>query len=286
MEDHYMCILIEKCLNDGQNYEVGFSTGLRTSQVIALLMSNTTIQLIQSKAHEHQDNVLIEYECSLVINKLYGVPVFPIFLAEKDNNTFVQFKFDIGFPDVPHQRSKSAQQFIDELSKSLPESEKEFLGSIKQTMELIFKMQGAFMNQRAESAEEMNNLVQRILDLVEISKPVASRNKFPLSHTAMERSDNANPLSSSMQSVPPQLSAGPILEEQEPSSAGTTIIEKNIEQGQTLPETHLSFTQISESTMNPIKNPQENLFNTRVVVLSVVIAVGVTLVWAIYRQNK
>jgi len=31
----------KKCLNDGQNWEMGFMHGLQQSQVIVLLMSNT-----------------------------------------------------------------------------------------------------------------------------------------------------------------------------------------------------------------------------------------------------
>lgn len=59
----------------------------------------------------------------MVQNKLTGVPVFPVFLAEivdRDiNSGALQFeKFssaNMHFPDVPHLRDRSAQTVIDRI---------------------------------------------------------------------------------------------------------------------------------------------------------------------------
>jgi hypothetical protein len=52
----------------------------------------------------------------LLLNKIYGVPVFPVFLAEmKAQNEFMPFKLDHEFPDVVHRREHSSQLFMDDL---------------------------------------------------------------------------------------------------------------------------------------------------------------------------
>jgi hypothetical protein len=87
---------------------------------------------IVSNADQRQDNVLIEYlsnmrrktwiffnairyEAALLLNKLYDVPVFPIFLAEIVEKEFVSFTTKHAFPEVPHNRNKSSQRIIDSL---------------------------------------------------------------------------------------------------------------------------------------------------------------------------
>eukprot|EP00026_Physarum_polycephalum_P008013 Phypoly_transcript_08087.p1 GENE.Phypoly_transcript_08087~~Phypoly_transcript_08087.p1 ORF type:complete len:452 (+),score=62.39 Phypoly_transcript_08087:80-1357(+) len=161
------------CLNDGQNWEMGFEQGIKNSQVIVLLMSNTTMQGILSNAAQHQDNVLIEYESALLLNKLYNKPVFPVFLAEykEDSHELVPFSFSHSFPDVLHKRDQSSQLFIDSLSHSIPDIAKSFLGSIKQTMSEIFKLQGKFMPKRTEDENDLRELVSGILALLETSQP-------------------------------------------------------------------------------------------------------------------
>jgi hypothetical protein len=54
-----------------------------------------------------------------VLNKLYGVPVFPIFLAEinqdfttENQKEAVPFSFNYEFRNCPHKRDKSTQKFI------------------------------------------------------------------------------------------------------------------------------------------------------------------------------
>jgi hypothetical protein len=42
------------------------------------------LEMLKTNAPNKQDNVLIEYECALIKNRLDGTPVVPIFIAEKD----------------------------------------------------------------------------------------------------------------------------------------------------------------------------------------------------------
>ena len=56
------------------------------------------------------------YESALLLNKIYDVPVFPVFLAEmKADNEFVRFELNHEFPDVVHKRNDSTQIFVDSL---------------------------------------------------------------------------------------------------------------------------------------------------------------------------
>lgn len=123
--------LDSKCLNDGKNWEHGFMKALQTAQVIVLLLSNQVLKGICTNATKQQDNVLIEYhnhalliyrlmsvryECAVILNKLFNVPVLPVFLPdiEVDNN-FARFSTKVAFPETPHHRDASSQLIIDEL---------------------------------------------------------------------------------------------------------------------------------------------------------------------------
>ena len=97
---------------------------------------------VYKNARTQQDNVLIEYlfqlffffslfiifilvlskyfryECALIQSEQYGVPVFPVFLAEFEEEKSSWKKFmsvEQLFPDLPHTRDKSAQSFINRL---------------------------------------------------------------------------------------------------------------------------------------------------------------------------
>lgn len=95
-----------------------------------------TIEGVNKRAHVSQDNVLLEYpsiveetivlipsryECAILLNKLYEVPVFPVFCAEIEmHNNAQQFnRFNahrnVTFSDLPHKREKESQKRIDEL---------------------------------------------------------------------------------------------------------------------------------------------------------------------------
>jgi len=166
----------KQCLKDGQNWESGFTHGIQNSQVIILLMSNSTVQGIAGKAAQQEDNVLIEYECALLLNKIYEVPVFPVFLAElESNNKAMEFSFKCEIPDSTHCRGESSQRFIDKLRIHLPENERSFLSSIKKTMKEIFMLTGAFMPHRLEDESDLQSVIYRILATLETSIPVTFR---------------------------------------------------------------------------------------------------------------
>jgi len=155
-----------KCLNYGQDWEKGFLNGIKTSHVIVLLVSNKGLEGIKASAHKRQDNVLVEYECALIQNKLHKVPVLPVFVAEitgVDTHgapAFEKVNLSIDFPDVPHLRNNSSKAIVDNLSKGRHETG--FLKSIKQTMEEIFRLQGYFLTKRGEEKEDLDTLIEVI----------------------------------------------------------------------------------------------------------------------------
>jgi len=109
-------------------------------------------------------------EFSLVLNKLHGTPVLPIFVAEltgvgNNGPEFSEFKFGVDFPDVPHVRDEGAQEMLDKLSETIRPEDKKFLKSIKKTMSEIFKLQGVFLKQRGENQDDINSLVDTLLKL-------------------------------------------------------------------------------------------------------------------------
>ncbi len=74
---------------------------------------------------EYQSNMIIvskltlkwnRYECALIMNKLYGIPVFPIFIAEiSDGGSFSKFSTAVQFPKTEHCRGDFSQARIEEL---------------------------------------------------------------------------------------------------------------------------------------------------------------------------
>jgi hypothetical protein len=75
---------------------------------VVLILVNKALEMLQTNAPNKQDNVLIEYECALIKNRLNGTPVVPIFVAEKDQrDEYKPVNWSMKFPDVEHCRSKS-----------------------------------------------------------------------------------------------------------------------------------------------------------------------------------
>jgi len=241
----------KQCLNDGQNWESGFIHGIQNSQVIVLLISNSTVNEIVTKAAQQQDNVLIEYECALLLNKIYEVPVFPVFLAELGQGHIPsKFDFKTQFPDVPHCRNEVAQRYVGNLRLHVPEFERSFLQSIKKTMAEIFKLNGAFLPHRMENDEEVHRVIDRILAIAENSIPATSR--LPM-HTLPEYPDTISAIKST---VNPSINV--------PHSTSNTT---------TIPTNDKAFL-----------NSGNNLFSTHVVVVTVAVAVIFALVWTIFRK--
>jgi len=96
----------------------------------------------------------------------------PVFLADinidpNGGQKFEPVDYRTNFPDAPHLRSRSGQSFVDKMSKDLPEDQKAFLGSIKQTMAEIFLLQGYSLKQRAERKEDLTTLTHTLMQTLE-----------------------------------------------------------------------------------------------------------------------
>jgi len=188
-------------LNFGQDWESGFMNGLKTSQLIVLLVSTKTLEGITTAA-TRQDNVLIEYECALIQNRLYGTPVLPIFLSgiEESDATlkFTPFQYGSGldFPDLPHARKETSQQVIDELGKDLIPEKKEFLDSIRQTIALIFQLQGFSLRSRGENAKDLDDLMDTTVNTLHKATHVAkvSNNTVVVPPSDTESNNNSDAL--------------------------------------------------------------------------------------------
>ncbi len=101
-------------------------------------------------------------ECAIIMNKLKGTPVVPVFVADATKNgdvtTFLKFEMSnlnpSNFPNASHARGKDTQLIVNKLwyvyfnctqqynnffsdSKSLPKGETEFLNSIAGTMDQV-----------------------------------------------------------------------------------------------------------------------------------------------------
>jgi len=169
-----------KCLNFGQNWEQGFLNALKNSRVIVLLVSMKALEGIAKNAKERQDNVLVEYECAIIQNKLHKIPVIPVFLSEIENDdangvhTHVAFDFSKAkalFPKEPHAREKSVQDNIDSLGTTLKQSDTHFLSSIFDTMREIFLFQACFLSQRGESRVDIESVVKVVMAALERHGP-------------------------------------------------------------------------------------------------------------------
>jgi len=150
-----LVFLDTECLNYGQNWERAVLNGLRSSRVIILLISSKTFEVIVDSAEQQkQSNLLVEYECALLQNKLRGIPVFPIFLSDVN---YLQF------PNIPHARGNKVQREIDNLSSSLPSEEIEFLETVSKTMDEISKLRGHSLFSRAEDKAELDRMVALLM---------------------------------------------------------------------------------------------------------------------------
>jgi len=169
------CFWDQKCLNYGQDWEEGFLHGLQTCSVIVLLLSSKVLQRMQQNmAAKKQDNVLVEYECAILMNKVAKTPIVPIFLAEICNDAngddlYAPFDFGLlsSMPDTAHCRGTRAQAAVEKLSTSLAQSEQRFLSSVKGTIDIIFHMQGQKLPKRGEEESAIEDMVAVLMQVLE-----------------------------------------------------------------------------------------------------------------------
>ncbi|KAI8610055.1 hypothetical protein BC830DRAFT_1173027 [Chytriomyces sp. MP71] len=86
--------LDKKCLNDGENWQEGFLTGLKNSEAIVFLISYASVRMMASKAAKGiQDNVVLEMEEALKQEETRAFKIVPIFLALEEGTTIREFDF-------------------------------------------------------------------------------------------------------------------------------------------------------------------------------------------------
>jgi len=154
-------------------------TSFMQSKIIILLISAQALEEIKHYAPLTQEKTLIEYELVILQNKMTNTPVVPVYVGSINQTTpNIVAKFDFipldlsdfdtsKFLESPHARSKDLQFFIDETSKSLPDNEKRFLGSISETIEQIRKLRGFRLTKRGYDEKELGDFVAVMMDEVE-----------------------------------------------------------------------------------------------------------------------
>eukprot|EP00026_Physarum_polycephalum_P012209 Phypoly_transcript_12492.p1 GENE.Phypoly_transcript_12492~~Phypoly_transcript_12492.p1 ORF type:complete len:361 (+),score=50.45 Phypoly_transcript_12492:140-1084(+) len=167
----------EKCHPYGQSWERSFFHAVTTSKVIILLISAQTLEGIKKNALNKQDNVLVEYECAIMQNKLHKTPVIPVFVAGAQKTIltgeliFTPFDFkDLDptlFPRGSHARSEDAQFIIDNMSKPMGSNDKKFLKSISATIEQLGKLQGYLLLKRGTDEQELQKIVDQVMEELE-----------------------------------------------------------------------------------------------------------------------
>jgi len=120
--------------------------------------------------------MLLEYECALIQNAIYGTPVLPVFLgeAEVDENGDKGYsRFNraaaaaLSLPNSPHSRKANAQSTIDNLSRTISAENKGFLNSISKTLEKVYELQGCHVVRRGEDQSELDNMVTILMKILQ-----------------------------------------------------------------------------------------------------------------------
>jgi len=118
-----------ECLNDGEEWEAGFLNGLESAAQLLLLISEDGIKGIEG-AHEHQDNVLLEYEYALEKHEKGQAMILPLMVGKVvEGGLYKPFgAFGVSqYSELKHHSDKSDK-------------------SIRGTMEKLFKIQGLKTN--------------------------------------------------------------------------------------------------------------------------------------------
>jgi hypothetical protein len=122
--------LDKRCLNVGEDWEVGFLNGIAYAKLIVLLISAGAIERIK-QADSKQDNVLLEYEQALERLEKKEASVLPVligrFSEDGGYHDFAEFDTSV-FPDAPHYSPKSQNK------------------NVRATMTALFRLQGIRCN--------------------------------------------------------------------------------------------------------------------------------------------
>jgi len=122
---HVVPFLDAVCLNDGEDWEVGFLNGLENAALLILLISEDAIEGIRG-ADKRQDNVLLEYEYALAKHDSKKAMILPLLIGKSvDGGLYKPFGgWDTSvYPDSKHLSDRSTKK-------------------VRETMQPLFKLQG------------------------------------------------------------------------------------------------------------------------------------------------
>jgi hypothetical protein len=147
----YSVFLDRHCLNFGEDWEAGFLNGMRGVRLVILLVSEGAIEGIKM-AHEGPDNVLLEFEMALALQRSGQAAVIPILLGKHVLDAhgvkmYAPFSnFDLSsFADAPPNHRRASAR------------------SVRATMGELYRLQGLKIDPRDTPAvfERIEAEVQR-----------------------------------------------------------------------------------------------------------------------------
>jgi len=166
----FRAYLDKNCLNQGQNWEFGFTVGLMNSKCVLIMISEGTVNSMKSKALRGEtDNVLKEHVKSLALMKEKGVVVIPVYMASPGKtkggrDSYVNLDLD-----------KSLRAF-DERNDNPAVVER--LMHVRNTLQDVFALPGVHMEPDA-IAEKVPRIIQLYFEGKAIHQKKDSRvNKF------------------------------------------------------------------------------------------------------------
>jgi hypothetical protein len=196
--------LDRQCLPDGEDYEIQFTSAIKNSSIIILLVSELAIAKIQN-ANEWADNVLLEYEYALEQQEAGEAVILPLLIPTTrviEGETFISKfkKFSVDqYPDAPHISPKSGKNIratmkklfslqgihidVDNLEMTLPSIAEQITAMEKRRLdkilngpdgEIIFKLKGKEMKLYVHSKKLYISLVYPNFSMMKnpVTKPV------------------------------------------------------------------------------------------------------------------
>lgn len=87
-----------ECLKPGERWEDGFASAICSCHMVVLVMSRGTFAMdgerynvAQLTAESECDNVVLEYNLALELNKASGIAIMPIFVGDRRDGQFTHF---------------------------------------------------------------------------------------------------------------------------------------------------------------------------------------------------
>ncbi|KAJ3290558.1 hypothetical protein HDU79_003131, partial [Rhizoclosmatium sp. JEL0117] len=139
--------LDKNCLNNAEDWQQGFLSGLASTKLIVYLISQASLEtLFQKTLANEVDNVLLEIEQGLKKAAKREAKLFPVLIGSTDENGhYTNFKFPKTYPDVLHTGSNE---------------------NVCNTMNQLFKNQAAFVTQSPSNENALYLVADSILRLI------------------------------------------------------------------------------------------------------------------------